>query len=103
MGIVMKTKINLWSFICSLGCIVLFFIAVSSGKIINLIISLIHIHPLNIVLGISVLTFLLGVIGLSGAANWKLLVRGISTVIIAFGLSALILFITFLSSWIPFT
>ena len=70
----MKTKINFWSFIFSLVCLLLFFIAVSSSEIINFITNLAHIHPLNIILGMSLVTFLFGLIGFSGATNWKLLI-----------------------------
>lgn len=96
-------KINLWSFIFSFVCIALSFIAVSSSQTVAFLTNLLHTHPLNLVLGMSLMTFLFGVIGFSGATNWKLLLRSISTVVITFVLSALILFIVVLANWIPFT
>ena len=99
----MKTKINFWSFIFSLVCLSLFFISVSSSEIIDFVTNLAHIHPLNIVLAMSLITFLLGLIGFSGATNWKLLIRSISTVVITFGLSAVILYIVLIANWFKFT
>ena len=94
----MQTKSNLWSFIFSFVCLLLFFIAISSSKIIDFVINLVHIHPLNIVLGLSLVTFLFGLIGFSGATNWKLLLRSISTVVITFFLSAVIIVIVVIAN-----
>lgn len=99
----MKIKINLWAFIFSFVCLLLFFIAVASSEIINFIINLVHIHPLNIVLGLSLVTLLFGLIGFSGATNWKLLLRSISTVVITFGLSAIIICIVVMANLFEFT
>jgi hypothetical protein len=99
----MKIKINFWSFISSLVCLSLFFIAVSSSEIIDFVTNLAHIHPLNIVLGMALVTFLLGLIGFAGATNWKLLIRSILTVVITFGLSSIILYIVLLANWFKFT
>lgn len=98
----MKIKINFWSFIFSFVCVTLFFIAVSSRQTVIFLTNLLHTHPLNIVLGMSLMTFLFGLIGFSGATNWKLLLRSISTVVITFGLSALILYIVVLANWVPY-
>ena len=99
----MKTKINFWSFIFSLVCLSLFFISVSSSEIIEFVTNLAHIHPLNIVLGMALVTFLLGLIGFAEATNWKLLIRSILTVVITFGLSLIILYIVLLANWFKFT
>jgi len=97
----MKLKINFWSFIFSFVCIALFFISVSWSQTVVFLTELLHIHPLNIVLGMTLMTFLFELIGFSGATNWKLLLRSISTMVITFGLSAFILYILVLAT--PFT
>ena len=99
----MKAKINFWSFMFSLVCLSLFFIAISSSEIIDFVNNLAHIHPLNIILGMSLVTFLFGLIGFSGATNWKLLIRSILTVVITFWLSSTILYIVLLANWFKFT
>lgn len=60
-------KINIWSFILSIICILLFFIVSFSGPIDY---SLMGTHPLNLVLYITLITFVLGVLGFSGIQDW---------------------------------
>jgi hypothetical protein len=94
----MKIKINLLSFILSFVCIALFFIAVSSREMIELFNNLLPTHPLNIILGICLVTLFLGTIGFSGISNWISLLRSIFTVIISAGLSVFIFFIIFIGN-----
>ncbi|QAT40941.1 hypothetical protein EQM05_12090 [Clostridium sp. JN-9] len=95
----MKIKINLWAFIFSFICVALFFISVSSPDIINLL----HVHPLNIVLCISFITFIFGLIGFSASTSWILLLRSILTTVITLCLSLFILYILVVGNLFKFT
>lgn len=99
----MKIKINLWSFIFSFVCISLFFISILSSKVFYFETNFAHIHPLKIVLIISLVTHLFGLIGFSEAITVKLLLRSIFTVITTLVLSVLILFIICLGNLFQFT
>ncbi|MCB2290847.1 hypothetical protein LGK97_13960 [Clostridium sp. CS001] len=99
----MKLKINFWSFIFSLICIALFFVSVSSKETLDTVTNLLHTHPLYIVLTISFITFIFGLIGLSASTNWKLLLRGISTIVITLGLCIVIIIITVMGNIFKFT
>jgi hypothetical protein len=81
----MHEKINFWSFIFSIVCIILFLTVSFSGWFSN---SKMGIHPLTIVLFITLFTFLAGVFGLSGVRNWKGMARSVSTIIVTLSLSA---------------
>ncbi|NYF26470.1 hypothetical protein [Sporosarcina sp. JAI121] len=91
----MKKKINLWSFILSIICILLFFIFSFSGPIDY---SIMGTHPLNLVLYITLITFVLGLLGFSGVQDWKGMTRSITTVIITLGLSAFLAVVIFFGS-----
>lgn len=80
-GVCMKINFNISSFILSLFCIPLFFIAISSANLVKGYTEIIGIHPLNIVLVIVIIAFLLGVIGLKEVRNWKEMTRSIFTII----------------------
>ena len=80
----MQEKINIWSFICSFICVLLFLIVSFSGWFSN---SIIGIHPLTIVLFISLVTFLAGVFGFSGIRDWKGMTRSLFTIIISLSLA----------------
>lgn len=99
----MKIKINFWAFVFSFVCIAMFFIATSSSEIVDFSTNLLHVHPLNIVLGMSIFTCLLGFIGFYEATNWKKLLRSILTIVITFGLSAFIIYILILGNLFKFT
>lgn len=91
----MNQKINLWSFILSIICILLFFIVSLSGPIDYFIMGT---HPLNLVLYSTLITFILGILGFAGIQNWKGMSRSIATVIITLGLSAFLVIIIFFGS-----
>ena len=91
----MEKKINLWSFILSIVCILLFFIVSLSGPIDY---SIMGKHPLNLVLYITLITFVLGILGFSGIQDWKGMTRSITTVIITLGLSAFMAIVLFFGS-----
>ncbi|WP_117170253.1 hypothetical protein [Paraliobacillus sediminis] len=88
----MMKKINIWSFILSIICLLLFFIVCFSGPIDY---SIMGTHPLNLVLYITLMTFVLGVLGFSGIRDWKGMARSITTVILTLGLSVFLTFVVF--------
>lgn len=94
----MKININLWSFILSLVCIPVFFLAISSENFINVFIQNIGTHPLNTVLGIVLMAFVCGVIGLKDVREWKAMSRSIFTIIFTLGFSGVLVFIIFFGS-----
>ncbi|MGD7054257.1 hypothetical protein [Sutcliffiella horikoshii] len=91
----MQEKINLWSFIFSIICVVLFLTFSFSGRFTN---SILGIHPLNIILFVSLFTFLFGVYGFSGVRDGKSMARSISTVVVTLGLSAYMGFVLMFGS-----
>ena len=91
----MKITINLLSFILSLSSIPLFFIALSSAIFITNFTHFLGTHPLNIVLGITIIAFFLGVLGLKDIREWKAMARSIFTIIFTMGFSGVLIFIIF--------
>ena len=91
----MEQKINLWSFFLSIICILLFFVVSLSGPINYAIMGT---HPLNLVLYITLTTFVLGILGFSGIQDWNGLTRSITTVIITLGLSIFLAIVLFFGS-----
>lgn len=91
----MQENVNFWSFISSLICIVLLLIISFSDWNSN---SKIGVHPLTIVLIITVLTFLFGVIGFSGVKDWKGMARSITTVVVTLSLSILLGYVLLMGS-----
>ncbi|WP_367664007.1 hypothetical protein [Clostridium sp.] len=89
----MKSKLNFYSFILSLICIMLFFLSISSNKVINFTMDLLHVHPLFIVMILSIVTLILGLLGLSTATNLMLLFRGLFTVVITIIMTGFIFFL----------
>ncbi|MDY0952081.1 hypothetical protein SOM37_24900 [Bacillus thuringiensis] len=84
----MKHNINLWSFICSLICIGLFrlYFEIPSG-IFKFFTDSLHIHPLFILLVLTIGTFIAGINGFSKMNNWVAMLRSIATVLITLLLS----------------
>ena len=91
----MGRKYNLWSFILSIICILLFFIVSLSGPIDY---SIMGTHPLKLVLYITLTVFILGILGFSDIQDWKGLLRSITTVIITLGLSVFLAIVVFFGS-----
>lgn len=83
----MQEKINFWSFILSIICVVLFLTVSFSGWFTN---SILVIHPLTIVLFLTLFTFLFGMFGFSGVRSWKGMARSVSTVVVTLSLSAFV-------------
>ncbi|WP_318616610.1 hypothetical protein [Sporosarcina sp. YIM B06819] len=88
----MKNNLNVWSFIFSLCCIPAFFMATSSASFYEMT----GIHPLDIVLGMSVSTLFLGLIGLKDVREWKAMARSVFTIIFTAGFSLVLTFIIFI-------
>lgn len=94
----MPNNMNEWSFILSLFCILIFFIVTSSANFISGFTRIIGTHPLNIVLGFTLIAFVLGVIGLKDAREWKAMARSIFTIIFMIVFSAILIVILFFGS-----
>ncbi|MRG85981.1 hypothetical protein [Salinibacillus xinjiangensis] len=90
----MQEKVNFWSFILSIICIVLFLIPLS-GWFAN---SIMGIHSLTIVLIFTLSTFLLGVYGFLGVKDWKGMARSVTTIVLTLSLSVFLGFILFVGS-----
>lgn len=94
----MGNNINLWSFILSLICVPMFFITISSASFIDKFTDTTGTHPLNIVLIITLATFVLSIIGLKDLKGWKTTAISICSVLITLGLSGIIIFILIFGS-----
>ena len=93
----MKVNINLGSFILSLSCIPLFLLAITP-KSIRFFINNLGTHPLNIALGITLISFVLGILGLKDVKEWKTLTRSILTIFFTICFSVVLIFIIFFGS-----
>ena len=94
----LPNHMNVWSFILSLFCILVFFIVTSSANFITGFTRIIGIHPLNIVLVFTLIAFILGVIGLKDAREWKAMARSIFTIISTIAFSTILIVILFFGS-----
>ncbi|CUB41022.1 hypothetical protein [Bacillus cereus] len=84
----MKHNINLWSFICSLICIGLFRLYFEiPSEIFKFFTDSLHIHPLFILLVLTIGTFFAGIKGFSKVNNWIVMLRSIATVLLTLSLS----------------
>lgn len=94
----MGINLNLWSFILSLGCILLFFL---SGSMKDFFDTYLHFHPLLLTLLLSIACFYLSLIGMKNVKNLTTLLRGILTMVITLiviiSISFILLFGTLLS------
>lgn len=97
----MTKQLNYWSFVLSTIWVLLFFVISSTGPNVYTIFGL---HPHVLLLVASLLTLLIGLIGLSGMKDWKSAARSFSTIFLTLGLSAFLAFIIFFgklaSQWI---
>lgn len=92
----MFKKINFWAFILSLLCIILlYYLTQFSVRIENLLLG---IHPLKIVLIITLTTLLLGTLGVVGINDWKSKLRSIFTLLTTFVLAAFLTYVVFWGS-----
>ena len=88
---------NLWPFVSSIICIVLFLI-VSFVPVEKSSDSSIFLHPFAIILYITLITFYFGLIGFSGVHGWKGMFRSVWTIISTLGLLAALSVILFIGS-----
>lgn len=86
----MMTKaLNMWSFVASLFCVILFFIIPSFNSIFGL-------HPLYVLLFITLLTFVTGLFGFMGIQSFSSAVRSIATTVCSLSLSAVLVYVLFI-------
>ena len=84
----MKHNLNLWSFICSLICVGLFRLYFEIPlELFKFFTDSLHIHPLFIILVLTIGTFFAGMIDFSKINNWVAMLRSIVTVLLTFSLS----------------
>ncbi|WIG40345.1 hypothetical protein [Bacillus toyonensis] len=84
----MKHKINLWSFIFSLICVGLFRLYFEiPHELFKFFTDSLHIHPLFILLVLTIGTFFAGIKGFSKINNWVTMLRSIATVLLTLLLS----------------
>ncbi|WP_223703465.1 hypothetical protein [Sutcliffiella deserti] len=88
----MAQRMNLYSFIASFVCLGLFFLF-SFTEMLNSVENSLKVHPLSIILALTIISFFLGVIGLSGMKESKTGVRSFTTLVLTSGLSILLIFI----------
>ncbi|MFC0237106.1 hypothetical protein [Fictibacillus phosphorivorans] len=70
-------KLNKVSFYLSVTCLILLFVLPQN----SLITSATGIHKLSIILFFTILTLILGVIGLSGVQGWRSMLRSYITIV----------------------
>lgn len=95
-------KVNLWAFVGSIVCIVLFWIA-GFSQVKSLIAQGIGVNPWYIILFGSLITLVLGLLGFAGGDNWFAHLRSIGTLIIASGLSVFSIAVIVLGHMFQFT
>jgi len=93
-----KITINSFSFILALICIPLFLIVTSSANFKSDFTEIVGTHPLNIILGIALIAFVLGVVGLKDIREWRSMARSVFTIIFTLCFSGVLIFIIFIGS-----
>ena len=91
----MRLSLNIYAFILSIVCILLFLIVSLTGTI-NY--AVFDIHPLNLVLYITLTTFVLGILGFASIDSWKGIVISTITLFATAALSLFLIFIILLGS-----
>lgn len=91
----MRERINVGSFVFSLLCLFCCYVVSFSGRMDD---SILGTHPLNIVLYVTMITFIVGLLGFSAIQDWKGMARSIITMVITTGLSAYLIFVIFIGS-----
>ncbi|MEK3975112.1 MULTISPECIES: hypothetical protein [unclassified Psychrobacillus] len=92
----MRVNVNLFSFIIALISVILFLVLTSSNYWIDLSMQTLGWHPLFIVLGLTLATFVLAVVGFKDIKGWAAMTRGIITLAVSTGLSIIAIFILFI-------
>lgn len=93
----MGINLNFWSFVLSLGCILLFFL---SGTMRDFFVTQLHFHPLTLTLLLSIACFYLSFVGMKDVKNLATLLRGIITMLITLILIISISFILFFGNFL---
>lgn len=86
-------NINLWSFIISLICISLLVVTAFLP-----ILNIFGVHPLKVLLVVTLMNLCLGAIGFAGIRDWKTMLRSIITLVITLGLSIILSYVIFVGS-----
>lgn len=74
-------NVNVWSFIGALLCIPLFLFTIFTPSIFKLF-QMTGTHPLNIVFGITLVVFFLGLVGFKDMREWKSISRSIVSLLL---------------------
>ncbi|MCM3638423.1 hypothetical protein M3152_12000 [Sporosarcina luteola] len=74
-------NVNVWSFIGALLCIPLFLFTIFTPSIFKLF-QMTGTHPLNIVFGVTLVVFFLGLVGLKDMREWKSISRSIVSLLL---------------------
>ena len=94
----MRKNIHPWAFLLSTFCVGLFFIATTSETLLNISQKYFHIHPLTIVLILTISCFFLNLIGMKEIKNLYSLVKSFIGIILTLVLSFVIFVILFVGN-----
>lgn len=86
-------NINLWSFIISVICICL--LVVTTFLPIH---NIFGVHPLKVLLVVTLMDLCLGAIGFAGIRNWKAMLRSAITLITTLGLLIILSYVILVGS-----
>ncbi len=86
----MWLKFNLYSFISALVCLGLFLITISTNFF-DFVLSF-GIHPVIVILGFTIISFIIGLIGFIGVKDRMSALRSITTTLLSLGLSTILIF-----------
>jgi hypothetical protein len=98
----MSIKMNLWSFVASLLCLVMFFIA-GLGHITPMLIKATGVNPWYIVLFGSAITLIFGFVGFGGRQHFNSRIRSVLTTVITLGLSVFSIAVIVMGNLFQFT
>lgn len=87
-----KINVNLFAFVLSIFSLSLFLMTFTR-RINNYFINTFEIHPLNFILFLSLLTFLIAITGLKNLNSWRAFTRFIITFVITIIISCVCIFI----------
>lgn len=86
----MWLKLNLYSFISALVCLGLFLIT-SLTNFFDFVLSF-GIHPVIVILGFTIISLIIGLIGFIGVKDWKSALRSVTTTLLSLGLTTILIF-----------
>jgi peptidoglycan/LPS O-acetylase OafA/YrhL len=94
-GVANEKVVNKLSFNLSIICLFLFLIV---SFLIPIREPVMGHHPLNLILYLTLITFVLGLIGFLGIQDWKGMARSAATIVITLGLSLVLAAVLFFGS-----